>query len=172
MQEWVIKNLFCFLSEASTPIASLTKEKAALLTRIPLAVGHDAAEALCGKDDVLDEAQLTMAALKTSIADYDDSSIAALKASIATYNETQLTIEIKLFDQRLSEALAPIALLTKEKVPLLTRILSALSHKTAEALRGKDDVLDEAQLTMAVLKASIAEYDNSSIAVLKASIAN
>ena len=63
------------LSEAAARIASLSEEKVDLVTRIACALGHhDVAETLRAKDDALDEARSTIAALRAGIGDFDDSS--------------------------------------------------------------------------------------------------
>ena len=54
--------------------------------------------------------------------------------------------------------LGPNCILYQGEGHALDKEILVLGHNAAEALRGKDDVLDEAQLTMDTLKASIADY--------------
>jgi len=70
------------LSEAAARIASLSEEKVDLVTRIAYALGHhDVAETLRAKDDALDEARSTIAALRAGIGDFDDSSSSSSEAA-------------------------------------------------------------------------------------------
>ena len=70
------------LSEAAARIASLSEEKVDLVTRIACALGHhDVAETLRAKDDALDEARSTIAALRAGIGDFDDSSSSSSEAA-------------------------------------------------------------------------------------------
>ena len=71
------------LSEAADRIASLSEEKVALVTRIACALGHhDVAETLRAKDDALDKARSTIAALRAGIGDFDDSPSSSAAAAI------------------------------------------------------------------------------------------
>ena len=74
------------LLEAAAWIALLSTKKSGLVSRITLALEYNMAKFVCAKDNVLDVAQSTIAALKASIGGFDVSPLSAVASGLAAGN--------------------------------------------------------------------------------------
>lgn len=89
-----------------------------------------------------------------------------LRGEVLDVEFLAMRADMKASERKLLEALTRIAVMSAEKIALVSRIASALEDDMASVLRTKDDALNEAESAIASLKASINNFNDPTSSVV------